>query len=146
VICGSILHQQRNEVRVGGWKIQRRELIARDPAHLLSEDWPRFIEQVTPEEVQFDDAFGIRVGYSVNLLTHSKSSAELFANLAMEARLQCFAGMAFSTRELPEAGKVRASKPASDEKLVIAFDDGRRHDDCRRRHHRAARSCSGLNG
>jgi hypothetical protein len=41
---------------------------------------------------------------------------------------------------------VRASKSARDEKLVIAFDDCRRHDESRRRHHRAARSGSGLNG
>ena len=71
-----------------GGKSSVASSVARDPAHLLSQDRPRFIEQVAPEEVQFDDAFGILVGHSVDLLTDSKLGAELLGNLAMEARLR----------------------------------------------------------
>ena len=47
----------------------------------------------------------MRSGYScatrVDLLTHSKPGAELLGNLAMEARLQFFAGYGISRPETP---------------------------------------------
>src|SRR5262249_34335105 len=77
-----------------------------------------------------------------DLLANARVHAEFFDELALEARLMCFARLALSARKLPQVRQMRALEPAShEEPAVLLNDSGEYDDDVGRRRAHVRRLC-----
>ncbi len=108
-------HQDRDQLRVGRRKLERREFLAPHPPHLLTEHRPRLPEHLAPEEMELDRALRIRVRRAEDFRADPRWDIQLFEQLARQAVLQRLVLVAFAAGKLPEALEVGALLPAGDE-------------------------------
>jgi len=122
-------NQHRNQLGVRRWKLQLQQRVAGDPLHRLAELRLRFATQLALEEMQFDHALWIRVRDAVDLRTDARVRAELLDELASQARVERFAGVALAARKLPIAFQMRPSQTPGDKEPSLALDDRGGDDD-----------------
>ena len=119
-----------NQLVVGRWKLELCQLTASDPAHLLSQERCRIVEERAREEVQLNPPIGVVVGDAEDLGADRAARAEFLANLAPEAGFERLARLALAAGKLPRAREVRPLEPTGHEECAVALDDRSGHDDC----------------
>ena len=114
-----------NQLRIGRRELERRELVASHPPHLLSELRPRLSEHLAPEEMELDRALRVRVGRGEDLRADPRWTSSSSSSSRARHVLQRFVLVALPAGKLPEALEVHALLPAGHEKPPVDFDDGR---------------------
>src|SRR6266542_2247220 len=127
-------HQHSNQLRIGGRKLQRLQLRARDPAHLLADHRARLAAQFALEEMQLHHELGIWVRDRKDLSADAHAGVQLLEDLAFEAGHVPLAQLALSARKFPGPLQVRSAEAARQQERAAALDDGRRHNDVRDGH------------
>ena len=107
------------------------QLLPLNPAHLLTKHRARRARDGALEEVEFDDALGVRMAHGEHFGADRRLDVEFLPQLASQARFQRLARLAFPPRELPGAGEMGAAKPSGQQEGVFSFDDRSRDDDGR---------------
>ena len=118
-----------DQLSVGWRKRERRELRARNPPHLLTDERPRLADEIASDEMQLDAPLRVRVCRGEDFVADAGANVELLAQLALQARVERLARLAFSAGEFPVAFEVHAFLPPRDEKPAALLDDGGRYDE-----------------
>ena len=122
------------------------EIVAIGPPHFLADERHRFIGELAIEEVELDGSIGVVMGDLEDLPADPDADAQLFGDLAAQARLLWLSRLALAARKLPIAFEVNAARAARDQERAAPPYDGRRDHDPGTAAHTAGRSLSGLNG
>ena len=117
-------------------ELEASELGAVHPADVLAEQRRRFARHLATEEVKLDPPVAVVVSDAQELLTDFGTAAELFENLAAQARGLGFSSLALAAGKLPHAFEVGAAKPPRHEIALAALHDGGSDDDRGLRHAR----------
>ena len=94
-----------NEVCVGRGKLEASSSARFNPADVLAEQRRRFARHLAAEEVKLDPPVGVVVSDGQELLTHFGTAAELFENLAAQARGLGFSSLALAAGKLPQPSR-----------------------------------------
>ena len=80
-------YQRLNQLQIRFWKLERPQITAGYPLHLLTEARLRFAVDLAAAEVQPHGSLRIRVFRHQDLVTNACADAELFDHLSLKA---CF--------------------------------------------------------
>ena len=111
-------------------KLQRPQLLARHPAHLLTLLRRRLTPDLTTQKVKLDSPIGVIVRCCQKLDADFCADVQLFAKLSRHARGERFSGVTFAAGKFPVAREMHAGLPSRDEKSIAPFDHRGRDDDC----------------
>ena len=126
------VHQQLNELGVGGRERQAVKIRSRHPPHFLTRLGAGDAQNLAAHEVQLHSPVGVSMRRREYFFADRHVDVELFAELAHDALRERFPGIALAAGELQQAFQVNAPRPSGDEKSVTALNHRCGHDDGRR--------------
>jgi len=112
-----------DELRIGGRKLQRGELVPPSPAHFLTEQRLRVAEQRAAIEVQGHRSFGIVVCGREHQPVNRHVGSKLLSYLPPQRGGVRLAGVDLSAGKLPQSFQMCSAKPPRDEDRVAGLDD-----------------------
>ena len=114
--------QARDQLVVGWRELQRRQVVTRHPAHLLTEQGPWFAEQPAAEEMQFDAALRIVVRDGEDFFADLRVGVQFLSKLAPQAVGSDSPGSHLPPGKFPVAFEVDTTLTSRDEERAVALD------------------------
>lgn len=119
--------QQPDELGIGRWKAERRQVLARHPPHRLAEHGVGNPAQHAAVEVERDRPVRVRVRGLEDEFVDVDLSVEFLTKFAPERLGMRLARFNLAAGKLPQPFEVNARLPTRQQVAVAGFDDGGNH-------------------